>query len=498
MANAANGQRRRRPTPPQANAAAGQRRRRPTPPQANAAAGQRRRRPPPPQATAALAPTYLPPMPLVSVAVGIALLFFLIAYVKLNGFLSFVLVALLVGLLQGMGVVALVDAVQTGIGSTLGTLVMILGLGAMLGTIVADSGAAQRITTRLLEVFGKRNVQAAVVLTGFIVGVPMFYTVGFVILIPLVFTIAAATGLNLIYVGLPMLAALSVTHGYLPPHPAPTGIAVLFGADIGRTLLYGIVVAIPAIIVAGPLLSRVLTKVDARPKPEFVNPVVLTDAEMPGTGISILAALLPVLLIGAAAVLRLVLPEGPTTDTLAEAIGNPVLAMLYAVLFAIVTLGLMRGKTMEQVMVSVTAGVTGITTVLLIIAGAGALTQVLKDSGVSLYLGSLLEGTTLSPLLLAWLIATFIRVCVGSATVAGFTPGIVAPLASLPGVSPELMVLAIGSGSLMLSHVNDGGFWLFKEYFNVSIKDTLRTWTVMETTVGVMGLVGVLVLDLFV
>ncbi len=436
-------------------------------------------------------------MPLLSVLVGILLLFFLIAYVKLNGFLAFIIVCLQVGLSQGMAIGELVGAIQAGIGNTLGGLVLILGLGAMLGKLVADSGAAQRITSQLIAAFGRNRIQLAVVLAGFIIGIPMFYTVGFVILIPLIFTIAATTGLNLVYVGLPMLAALSVTHGYLPPHPAPTGIAIQFGADIGKTLLLGIVVAIPAILVAGPILTRFLKQVEARPKAEFVNPIILTDAEMPSTAISILSALLPVILIGLGALLTLVLPEGGTSAALIEAIGNPVLAMLYSVLFAVLALGIWQGRTMEQAMTSVTSGVTGITTVLLIIAGAGALTQVLKASGVSDYIGSLLEGTSVSPLVLAWLIATLIRVSVGSATVAGFTAaGIVAPLAALPGVSPELLVLAIGSGSLMLSHVNDGGFWLFKEYFNVSIEDTLRTWTVMETTVGVMGLLGVLLLDL--
>ena len=220
---------------------------------------------------------------------------------------------------------------------------------------------------------------------------------------------------------------------------------------------------------------------------------------MPGTGISIFTALLPVILIGIAAIASLLLPEDSAILNILLFIGNPVIAMLISVLVAIYTLGLARGKKMKEVMDSVASAITGITMVLLIIAGAGALKQVLIDSGVSEYIGEMLKGSSISPLILAWLIATIIRVCVGSATVAGLTAaGIVLPLASGANVSPELMVLAIGSGSLMLSHVNDSGFWLFKEYFNLSVKDTLKTWTVMETTVGVMGLIGVLVLDIFI
>ena len=438
-------------------------------------------------------------MPLLIVIFGIALLFLLIAKFKLNAFISFIIVSLVVGVAEGMEFLKVLASIENGIGKTLGSLIMILGFGAMLGKLVADSGAAQRITTKLVDKFGKKNIQWAVVLTGFIVGIPMFYTVGFVILIPLVFTVAATTGLPLIYVGLPMLASLSVTHGYLPPHPAPTGIAVMFNADIGKTLLYGIVVAIPAIVVAGPLFSRTIKNIKATPLKEFVNPKVLKDDEMPSTATSIFTALLPVILIGIASLVNVLLPEESIVAKITSIIGNPVIAMLLSVLVAVYTLGLKRGRTMKEVMDSVSHAVAGITMVLLIIAGAGGLKEVLIDSGVSEYIGDLLKDSTISPLILAWLIATVIRVCVGSATVAGLTAaGIALPLLSSSGVSPELMVLAIGSGSLMLSHVNDGGFWLYKEYFNLSVKDTLRTWTVMETTVGVMGLLGVLVLDIFI
>lgn len=434
-------------------------------------------------------------MPLLIVVSGILMLFILIAVFKLNAFISFVIVCLFVGILQGMELENVVKSIQLGIGNTLGFLVMILGLGAMLGKLVADSGAAQRITSRLVLSFGTKYIQWAVVLAGFIVGIPMFYSVGFVILIPLVFTVAASTGLPLIYVGLPMLASLSVTHGFLPPHPAPTAIAAIFNADIGKTLLYGVLIAIPAIIVAGPLFSRTIKNIEATPLKEFYNPVILKDSEMPGLTTSILSALLPVILIVLSTILNYLLPANFPFRSAIVFIGNPVVAMLISVLVAMYTLGLARGKKMKELMDSVASSISGITMVLLIIAGAGALKQILIDSGVSDYLADLLRGSDISPLILAWLIATVIRICVGSATVAGLTAaGIVLPLLS-DGVSPELMVLAIGSGSLMLSHVNDGGFWMFKEYFNLSVRETLSTWTIMETTVGVMGLIGVLILN---
>ena len=438
-------------------------------------------------------------MPLFIVILGILLLFILIAKFKLNAFITFIIVSLFVGIAEGMEPISVVDSIQKGIGNILGFLVIILGLGAMLGKLVADSGAAQRITTHLVEKFGKKNIQWAVVLTGFIVGIPMFYSVGFVILVPLVFTIAAATGLPLLYVGLPMLASLSVTHGYLPPHPAPTALASMFNADIGKTLLYGIIVAIPAIIVAGPIFSRTLKNINATPLKEFLNPIILKEEEMPSMANSIISALLPVILIAIAALAQLLLPADFFLTKILVFMGNPAIAMLIAVLVAIYTLGLGRGKSMKEVMDSIGSAITGITMVLLIIAGSGALKQVLIDSGVSDYIGGILEQSSISPLILAWLIATVIRVCVGSATVAGLTAaGIVLPLVQGTGVSPELMVLAIGSGSLMLSHVNDSGFWLFKEYFNLSVNDTLKSWTVMETTVGVMGLVGVLIINMFI
>jgi Gnt-I system high-affinity gluconate transporter len=435
-------------------------------------------------------------MPLLIVILGIICLILLITVVKLETFLSFVIVSVAVGLAEGMKPDDLIKSVETGLGSTLGSLVMILAFGAMLGKLIAESGAAQRISSKLISLFGIKYIQWAMVLTGFIVGISMFYSVGFVILVPLIFTIAASTGLPLLYVGIPMIAALSVTHGFLPPHPSPSAIAIMFKADIGKTLLYGIIIAIPVIIIAGPLFARTLKKIPASPLKEFVNPKILSDKEMPGLAISILTAIFPVILIIISTITGLTSLKETTAGKIISLIGSPSVALLISVLVAICTLGLARGKRMKELSDTMSKSVVSITMVLLIIAGAGILKQVLIDSGVSDYIGGLLSKSSLSPLFLGWLIAAVLRICVGSATVSALTAGgIVLPIVSAGSVNAELMVISIGAGSLVLSQVNDVGFWMYKEYFTLSVKDTLRTWTVMETIVGVLGLLGVLLLN---
>lgn len=438
-------------------------------------------------------------MPLVVITLGILLLFLLILVVRLNAFIAFILVGLAIGMGQGMELNAIVESIEKGIGNTLGFLVIILGLGAMLGKLVAESGAAQKITNGLIQLFGVKNTRMAVMLTGFIIGVTMFYSVGFVILVPLVFSVAAATGLSLISIALPMLAALSVTHGFLPPHPAPTALSVMFEADMGKTLIYGVIVAIPAILISGPILTRFIPKVEAKPLKEFMTTKVFSEEELPSFSNSILTALLPVILIAVSTLIVNFFPLEGLWLSIIKFIGNPVIALLLTVLVGTYTLGIARGLNMDGVMKIYGVAVSGITMVLLIIAGAGSLKQILIDSGVSEYIGNLLQITSMSPLVIGWLIATLIRFSVGSATVAGLTTaGIVLPLVQSTGVSPELMVLSIGAGSLMLSHVNDSGFWLFKEYFNLNIKETLSTWTVMETSIGISGLLGVLILNQFI
>ncbi len=440
-------------------------------------------------------------MPLFIVLAGIAALLLLMIVFRFNAFIALILVALGTGLAQGLSPAATLASIQNGIGSTLGYLTLVLGFGSMLGTLVAESGAAQRITTSLTGIFGEKRLPWAVMLTGFVVGIPMFYSVGFIMLIPIIFTIAASTRLPLLYVGIPMVSALSVTHGFLPPHPGPTAVALIYNADVGLTLVYGLAVAVPAVILAGPVFAQFLRNYHTpRPKGLFETKP-RPESELPGLGISIFTALFPVLLMAVAALAKVALgeTEAPFPLGLLLFAGEPVMALLIAVLLAIFTLGLRNGRGMKEVMDFVTASVSSIAMILLIIGGGGAFKQVLIDSGVGDYIAELMEGASISPLVLAWAIAAGLRISLGSATVAALTAaGIVAPLVNTTGVSPELMVLATGAGSLMLSNINDTGFWMFKEYFNLSIGQTFATWSVMETIVSVMGLLGSLLLQQFV
>lgn len=438
-------------------------------------------------------------MPLLIAVIAVLLLLLLITVAKFNAFLSFVMVCIFVGLTMGLSLDDTIEALKKGIGDTLGLLVLILGFGAMLGRILADSGAAQRITQTLVAGFGLKGVHWALMLAGFIVGIPMFYSVGFVILIPLVFTLAAATGLPLLFVAVPMIASLSVTHGLLPPHPAPTALADMFGADMGKTMLLGLIISVPTIILSGPVLSPLFKKIKASPMKDFTGSAALKDEELPSTFLSVLAALMPVILIGLSALLTGFMAEGSPLYPVAEGMGNPVLAMLLSVLFALFALSLRKGRKVADVMEDLGHSISSIAMILLIIAGAGSLKEILVASGISEYLGELLSQSSASPLVLAWIIAAVIRLSIGSATVAAMTAaGIVLPLVSDPSVSPELMVLAIGSGSLIFSHVNDAGFWMFKEYLNLSVKDTLLTWSFMETVISVVSMAGVLLLNIFI
>lgn len=434
-------------------------------------------------------------MPLVIVAIGVAMLLLLMIRWKLNGFISLILVALAVGIMQGMPVDKVISSIKAGVGGTLGGLALIMGFGAMLGKLLADCGGAQRIATTLIDKFGPKHIQWAVVLTGFTVGFALFYEVGFVLLLPLVFSIAASARVPLLFVGVPMAAALSVTHGFLPPHPGPTAIATLFNADMGKTLLFGTLLGIPTVILAGPVYARFLKKID-KPIPQgLYNPKSFTEEEMPGFGVSVWTALVPVILMALRAVAEMILPKGHVLLPYAEFFGDPIMATLIAVLIAIFTFGLNRGRSMDQVMETLSSSIKIIAMMLLIIGGGGAFKQVLVDSGVDKYIASLMHASNVSPILMAWSIAAVLRIALGSATVAAITAGgIVAPLIVTTGASPELMVIAVGSGSVIFSHVNDPGFWLFKEYFNLTIGETIRSWSALETIISVCGLVGCLLM----
>lgn len=429
----------------------------------------------------------------------ILILILLTTWGKVNTFLAFLVVSVLAGILLQLPLNKVIASVQQGMGDTLGSLVIIIVLGAMLGKLVAESGAAQQIAAVFMKAYGPRYVQWALMFTGFIIGIPLYYGVGFVLMVPLIFSVVYEFKLPAVYVGLPMLAALSVTHGFLPPHPSPVALVGQLKASMGLTLLYGLIVAIPAIVIAGPLFAQLLKKVPSVPLQTF-RPKHIEPAKLPGVTISFITSLLPVILL----MITTALPysfvnSSPGVKAAFAFAGEPAIVMLVAVMVATFTLGTGTGRSVKAVMDLYADAVKDIAMILLIIAGAGALKQVLSDSGVSRDIAAALQTWPLHPLVLGWLMAAIIRVCVGSATIAGLTTaGIIAPLVAQTKVDPNLMVLSVGAGSLMFSHVNDAGFWMFKEYFNLSIKNTLKTWSVMETIVSVAGLIGVLILSLWI
>ena len=437
-------------------------------------------------------------MSLAIVAIAIITLVALVVWAKVHPFLAFVLVSAAAAFALGMPAGDIAGAVRKGVGDILGSLTIVIVTGAMLGKLVVESGAAQRIASVLVKAFGERRMAWAMAVTGFIVGIPLFYGVGFVLLVPIIFAVIAQYRLPALVVGVPACAAMSVAHGLLPPHPAPTALVSTFNANLGLTLIYGLIVAVPAIILAGPVFARTLSGIQARPLPGFAAEPK-PESELPGAFISIVTALLPAVLLLLTTVRGFMAPTaaqgGVPESGLLRFLSDPDVVMIIALVFATVSLGLLRGRSLPSVMNTFGSAINDVASILLVIAGSGAFKEVLIKSGVNAQIAQALQGLSIDPLLLAWIVTAVIRVCVGSATVAGLTAaGILAPVVAGGGVDPNLMVLSIGAGSLFCSHVNDSAFWMFKEYFNVSITATLKSWTVMESIVSVVGLAGVLVL----
>ena len=433
-------------------------------------------------------------MQLVIIVLAIGLQIFL-TYKKVSPFLSLLIVALLAGLAFGMQPDTLLKAVKAGVGSTLGDVILIICLGAILGKILELSGAASQIANTLIRSFGKKNIQWAVLLTGFFVGIPLFYNAGFIILVPLIFSIARTANLPLLYIAIPMAAGLSTTHCFLPPHPGPMFLVGAFKADLGKTLMYGLVIAIPVVIIAGPLLGRFLKRLNIPiPAQEKIE---TEEKKLPGVFESFMLALLPVLLIALAVIANTFFPGESIVKKVVLFIGDATIALLLSVLLAVLFLGIAKGRSMQQVMKWLNDSISGVAVILLIITAGGVFKQVLIDSGTADYITSFSTQWNIHPLLFAWLITALLRVAIGSATVAGITAaGIVSPLLATGTVSPELLVLAVGTGSVFGSHVNDSGFWIFKEFFQISLKQTFLSWTVMETLISILGLVGVMVLSM--
>jgi len=426
----------------------------------------------------------------------------LIARFRLHPFVALVAVSLGMGVAAGMPLVAAVTSFQDGVGNALGFIAIVVGLGTMLGKMMAESGAATRIATTLIDLFGERRVHWAIMVVAFIVGIPVFFQVGFVLLIPLVFTIARRTGMSLIKIGIPLVAGLSVVHGMLPPHPAAMLAVGAYHADVGRTILYGLLVGLPTASLAGPIFAAWIAPRIVLPAE---NPMAAqleggSVQEMPGFGISLFTVLIPVILMLLASAADVTLDSASPVRSGLHFVGHPIVALLLALLFSFWSLGRPRHFTREEVMKFCNDCLGPTATILLVIGAGGGFNQVLVKSGVGGAIADMAIGSHASPLVLAWIVAALIRVATGSATVAMTTAaGIVAPIAAAtPGTHVELLVLATGAGSLVLSHVNDSGFWLIKEFFNMTVPQTLKTWTVAETIIGVAGLGFIMLLSLVV
>ena len=438
---------------------------------------------------------------LVAALVAVVGLILLIAVVRLNPFLALFLVSLALAVCAGMPVSQVIHSFETGMGGTLGHIAIIVALGTMLGKMMAESGGADQIAHTLVRLFGEKRVHWAMMVIGLVVGLPAFFEVGFVLLVPIAFTVARRTRTSLVLVGLPMAAGLSVVHGLVPPHPAALLAVSIYKADVGRTIFYALLVGIPTAVIAGPLYAKLIARhVRLAPESAIGAEFVEHDVErsLPGFGLTLATILLPVglMLIGSWANTQPA-PSSVLNQGLRLA-GNDDMALLIGVLFSFVTLGKMRGFDRQTIQRFCNECLAPTATITLLVGAGGGFGRVLQDSGVSQAIVSLALMSHVSFLLLAWLLAALIRLATGSATVAMSTAaGIVAPIvAHGAGVHPELLAIATGAGSLIFSHVNDGGFWLVKEYFNMTVTQTLKTWSICETIISVSALVFTLLLSL--
>lgn len=450
-------------------------------------------------------------MPLVLTTAAILVLLVLIMKFKVHVFIALAIISFLLALALGMPMADIVGSIEDGLGSTLASTGLIFGFGAVLGKLLADAGGAQRISTTLVDRFGQRRIQWAVLLASLVLGVALFFEVGIVLLVPIVYQMSKQANVNFLYLGLPMSVGLSVMHAFLPPHPGPTVIAGQYGANIGVVLLYGFVIAIPTAIIAGPVFTYCARKYmpSAFNKTEVGTLAKLGQGKQfaledtPSFAASSLTALFPVLLMLVASVVTmlqeaLALPENWFFDAVGM-IGEPTTVMLLSVLLAIYTMGIARNIPLTQVMQSAEDSVKAVGMLLLILGISGSLKQVLIDGGVGDYVAAVFEGSSISPLVLAWLIAALLRLAQGSATVAALTTaGLVIPLIEGSDVNLALVTLATGAGSIIASHVNDTGFWIVRESFGLTVKETLATWTVLETIISVCGFGFVLLLSLVV
>jgi GntP family gluconate:H+ symporter len=464
----------------------------------------------------------------IAAVVGIAAVVLLITWLKVHPFLALILGAAVLGTVGGLAAADTVTSFQGGVGSTVGSVGLLIALGAMIGGLLAESGGADRIVTAFVDRVSARWLPWAMGGVAALVGIPLFFEVGVVLLVPIVLLVARRTSLPVLLVGIPALAGLSVLHGLVPPHPGPLVAIDALGADLGRTLLFGLIVAIPCVILAGPVFGTWISRRLDLPSPalagagsgegtgpsavgadlgtpaegeqqEAVADTTTADGPVrrPRLGATILTVLLPVALMLLRAIGELVLDEDSRVRSVLDVAGTPVVALMAGVILAMVTLGTAVGFGRERITGVLGGSLPGIAGILLIVAAGGGFKQVLVDAGVGDLVGRAAEDLSINALVLGWLVAVGIRLATGSATVATITAaGIVAPLAAdLDSSTVALLALAIGAGSLFFSHVNDAGFWLVKEYFGMTVGQTIKSWSVMETIISVVGLLGVLALS---
>ena len=424
---------------------------------------------------------------------AIALLLFLILAVRLHAFLALLISSMALGLAVGMEPLKVIKSIQTGFGEALGFIAVVVALGAMIGRFLEHSGGGRVLADWLLTKFGKENAVWAVLVAAFLVGLPIFFEVGFIIMVPLAWNLARESKKSLLYYGLPMTAALTVTHAMVPPHPAPSAAASLLGADLGLTILYGALLAVPMAISGGIIYGRWIANRLFIPVPEIAARIKEEKSEFPtpSVGLVILILLLPVLFIFASSIADLV--KFQTRGALGF-LGHPFTALLITALFAMYVFGIRRGLNRDQLGKMATDSLMPIGTLLAIMGGGGAFKQIIVDSGVGPYAGQLLASSAISPLIVAYMVAAGMRMAQGSATVAIITAaGIVAPLVKgIPGYTPEMIVLALCAGGTILSHVNDAGFWIVNEYFGMTVQQTLRSWTMMKVITSLVGITCIL------
>jgi gluconate:H+ symporter, GntP family len=438
---------------------------------------------------------------LVSALVAVICLILLVAVFKLNPFITLFVISLALAVTTGMPLTTVVHSFEVGVGGTLGHIAIVVALGTILGKMMAESGGADQIAHTLIRLFGEKNVHWAMMVIGLVVGLPAFFEVGFVLLIPIAFTVARRTQTSLIMVGLPMVAGLSVVHGLVPPHPAALLAVAAYKADIGRTIFYALIIGLPTAVLAGPIYAKLIAPHVDLPAEnamaaEFVDHG--SERSLPGFGITLLTILLPVLLMLVGSWADVFSRAGSGVNQALRFIGNDDMALLIGVLFSFFTLGSMRGFSRDTILRFSNECLAPTATITILVGAGGGFGRVLQDSGVSQAIVSVAMMSHVPLLLLAWLLAALMRLATGSSTVAMTTAaGIVAPIAMhSAGVSPELLAITTGAGSLIFSHVNDGGFWLVKEYFGMSVPQTIKTWSVCETIISVTALLLALLLSL--